>query len=131
MIEAALRSALVADTALAGIVADRVYPVAAPDDAKRPYVVYRVVSQRSGNADNEQTCRFDVEVYPVAEIHSPGYASAVTIAKAVGRVGQSMIGEYDAGCIYSSAKPETRDTFFRATNQHGRLVELFFRYTED
>jgi len=131
MIEAALRSALVSDATLKPLIGSRVYPGTAPDDAKRPYLVYRVVSQQSGSAENEMTCRFDVEVYPLNTIESPGYGTAVTIAKTVGRIGQSMLGQQTDGCIHSSSKPKTRDTLFRATNQHGRLVELFFRYTED
>ena len=131
MIESALRTALISDAELAEDVGKRVYPGTAPDDATRPYIVYRVVSQTCGNAESEETCRFDVEVFAINETQSPGYASAVKIAKAVKRVSQSMLGEHDGVCIYSSSKPEIRDTLFRATNQHGRLIGLFFRYTEE
>ena len=94
MIDSALRTILLADATISGLVATRIYPNVAADDAgSNPYLVYYrgELSPLTNYKGQSGTCsvRFQIQAW------SPTYSTVLTLGKAI----RDALDAYSAGGV--------------------------------
>jgi len=94
-IETTLYATINDDAAVTALVADRIYPMIAPDGAATPYVTYQVIATEAHNIINGApgTERKVIQVNCISNT----YANAKAIAEAVKAAINSSIGYLNGG----------------------------------
>lgn len=83
-----LRTYLLADSTIEGLVGDRIYPIRAPELGVQSHVTYQVISdvpvgRPSGGPPHVHAVRIQFDVYAQAEDSVDGYAAARTLLAAL------------------------------------------------
>lgn len=122
--EKALDWLLRADAGITALVAGRIYPVATPQDAARPFLLYRRISSRHHQhlSGGSEVCIADIELACVADTYSEAVALADAVREVVdGYRGTAAYGATSTTINSIRLQSETDESF----EIDGRDMPLF------
>ena len=115
-----IRSLLVADATLSGLVGTRIYPNEMPEGVTLPAVVYQVISDVPENSFTGQTstdiktARLQVDSYARAIGTVGAYAQAHAVAAAI----ENVIGNLSSADLSANVNDAGRDLYDNVTQYH-------------
>ena len=127
-IEEAMTAVLLADSDVTDLIGDKIFPMRAPDDFARPYIVYQKVTgpreeSHSGDSDLAHP-RIQLSCW------SDTYAEAKAVARTVIGSLHSFVGTSMGIDIQASTIDGEVDTFDDATKLYRTVVDVIFWHRE-